>query len=210
MQRYPQGLPAKVRAAHRTRTRADRATRLRALFPHRLRHRALCAVAENPLPGPRLGGQFRGLLLSRRHRGRSRPRRSAVRALHLARAARAARHRRRFRARAARGGHSIYLRQIRARARRHRRDRHLLSRPLGDPRGRQGLRLERGHHRRALFIHMGRRRRRRRPTSRAPGSIRKAAASSRSPRWRAKSPASRAICRSMSAASSSRAAGSTR
>ena len=51
---------------------------------------------------------------------------------------------------------------------------------------------------------------RRRPISRAPGSTRRAAACSRSRRWRARSPASRAISRSMSAASSSRAAGSTR
>ena len=98
--------------------------------------------------------------LPRHHRGRSRPRRPAVRALHLHRAARAARHRRRFRARAARRGHPIYLRQIRPRARRHRRHRDLLSRPLGDPRGRQGLRPVRGHHRRAVVLDLGRWRRR--------------------------------------------------
>ena len=46
--------------------------------------------------------------------------------------------------------------------------------------------------------------------SRAPGSTPTAGACSRSRRWRARSSASRAICRSMSAASSSRAAGSTR
>ena len=47
-------------------------------------------------------------------------------------------------------------------------------------------------------------------TSRAPASIREAGACSRSRRWRARSSAFRAISRSMSAASSSRAAGSTR
>ena len=65
----------------------------------------------DPLPGPRLGGQFRGLLLPRHHRGRSGALRSAVRALRLARAQRAARHRRRFRARAARGGDPVHLRR---------------------------------------------------------------------------------------------------
>ncbi len=126
----PHGIPAKVRASIEHELTLIAQLALRALFPHRARHRALRALAKNPLPGPRLGGQFRGLLLPRHHRGRSRPRRSAVRALHLAGAPRAARHRRRFRARAARGGDPVHLRQIRPRARRHRRDRDLLSRPL--------------------------------------------------------------------------------
>ena len=195
---------------HRARTRADRAARLRALFPHRLRHRALRALAEHPLPGPRLGRQFRRVLLPRHHRGRSRPRRSAVRALHLAGAARAARHRRRFRARAARGGDPIHLRQIRPRARRHRRHRDLLSRPLGHPRGRQGLRLVARTPSARCRPRSGAAAATARPISRAPGSTRTAGASSRSRRWRARSSASRAICRSTSAASSSRAAGSTR
>ena len=214
LRRRRQALPARPARQgarqHRARTRADRAARLRALFPHRLRHRALRALARNPLPGPRLGGQFRGLLLPRRHRGRSRPRRSPVRALHLARAARAARHRRRFRARAARGGHPIHLRQIRPRARRHRRHRDLLSRPLGHPRGRQGLRPLARTPSARWRPRSGAAAATARPTSRAPGSTRTAGASSRSRRWRARSSASRAISRSTSAASSSRAAGSTR
>ena len=37
----------------------------------------------HPLPGARLGGQFRGLLRARHHRGRPRPHRHAVRALRL-------------------------------------------------------------------------------------------------------------------------------
>ena len=98
------------------------------------------AQQGHPLPGPRLGGQLRGLLLPRHHRGRSRPVRSAVRALRLGRAQRAARHRRRLRARAARGGHPVHLREIRPRARRHRRDRDPLPRAQRDPRGRQGAR----------------------------------------------------------------------
>ena len=97
--------------------------RLRALFSHRPRHRALRPHARNPVPGPRLGGQFRGLLLPRHHRGRPGAIRSSLRALHLARAQRAAGHRRRFRARAARGGDPVHLRALRARARRPRRRR---------------------------------------------------------------------------------------
>ena len=91
------------------RTQADRLARLRALLPHRARHRALRALEGNSLSGPRLGGQFRGLLLPRDYRGRSGALRSPVRALHLARAQRASRHRRRLRARAARGGDPVHL-----------------------------------------------------------------------------------------------------
>ncbi len=83
---------------------------------------------RHPLPGPRLGGQLRRLLLPRHHRRRSRPARPAVRALRQRRAQRAARHRRRFRARAARGGDPVHLRQVRPRPRRHRRHRDLLPR----------------------------------------------------------------------------------
>ena len=71
----------------------------------------LRARQRHPLPGARLGGQFRRLLLPRHHRGRSRQHRSPVRALRLDRAQRAARHRRRFRARAARGGDPVHLRR---------------------------------------------------------------------------------------------------
>ena len=71
-ERYPDGVPEKVRAPARARARAHRRARLRALFPHRPRHRARGARARHPVPGARLGGQFRGLLLPRHHRGRSR------------------------------------------------------------------------------------------------------------------------------------------
>ena len=104
---------------------------------------------RHPVPGPRLGGEFRHLLLPRHHRGRSREGRSPVRALRLRRAARAARHRRRLRARAARGGDPVHLRTLRPRSRRACRHRHLLSRPQRHPRGRQGLRPVRRHDRRA-------------------------------------------------------------
>ena len=36
------------------------------------RHRQLCALQRHPVPGARLGGEFRDLLLPRHHRGRSR------------------------------------------------------------------------------------------------------------------------------------------
>ncbi len=138
--RYPHGVPPKVRHALDHELRAHRRTELRALFPHRARHRALCPRAGHPLPGPRLGRELRRLLLPRRHRGRSRALRSSVRAFRLGRAARAARHRRRFRARAARGGDPVHLSALRARPRRPRRDRDLLSRAQRHPRRRQGLR----------------------------------------------------------------------
>ena len=71
--------------------------------------------------------------------------------------------------------------------------------------------LTRGHHRRAVVLDLGRRRRRGQGRSRARRARRRTAgASGRSRRWRARSSASRAISRSTSAASSSRAAGSTR
>ena len=105
---------------------------------------ALRARAGHPVPGPRLGGQFRGLLLPRRHRGRSRRDRPAVRALHLRRSARAARHRRRFRARAARGGDPVRLPTLRPRPRRHRRHGDPLPAAQRDPRGRQGAGPHRG------------------------------------------------------------------
>ena len=41
--RYPQGIDDAIRAQPGARIRAHRAMPLRALFPHRLRHRALCA-----------------------------------------------------------------------------------------------------------------------------------------------------------------------
>ena len=95
---------------------------------------------RDSVPGPRLGGQFGGVLLPRHHRGRSVAHGNAVRALHLARAQRAAGHRRRFRASAARGGDPVHLRKVRPRARRADRDGDLLSAALGAARRRQGAR----------------------------------------------------------------------
>ena len=112
------------RTASRTRCRsrsstncADPRARVRAVFPDGVRHRALRAQPAHPVPGPRLGGQLRGLLLPGRHRSRSRARQHAVRALHQQGAQRAARHRRRFRAPAARRGDPVHLRKVRPRPR---------------------------------------------------------------------------------------------
>ena len=104
---------------------------LRALFPHRPRHRPLCAHARTSSARAAARRRTRrSATASASPRSTRAKRRPAVRALHLDGARRAARHRRRFRARAARRGDPVHLRALRPRARRHRRDRHLLSRPL--------------------------------------------------------------------------------
>ena len=71
--RYPARRARAGAHAARPRARADRQAELRALFPDRARHRRLCPRARHPLPGARLGGEFGGLLLPRRHLA-SRPR----------------------------------------------------------------------------------------------------------------------------------------
>ena len=73
--RYPDGVPPdKVATLLEHELALIARLRLRALFPHRPRHRrASPSEQRHPLPGPRLGGQLRGLLLPRHHRGRSRP-----------------------------------------------------------------------------------------------------------------------------------------
>ncbi len=120
--RFPAGMPAAVRATLEARAGADRAAEVRALLPHRGRHRALGARAGHPVPGPRQRGQLGGLLLPGRDRGGPAPRHAAVRALHQRRAQRAARHRHRLRAPAPRRGHPVHLPQVRPPPRRaHRR-----------------------------------------------------------------------------------------
>ena len=159
----------------------------------------------HPLPGPRLGGQFVGLLLPGRHRRRSlqaRPRR-AVRALHLQGARRAARHRRRLRARAARAGDAVRLRALWPPPRRHLRHRHPLPAAQRHPRRRQGAGADRGHHRRAGQHRLGQlgRRRARRPHPPGRASIRPIRRSAAPSTWPPSCSAFRATCRSTSAAS---------
>ena len=121
--------------------RVDRREGLRRLLRHRPRHRRLRPRARHPLPGPRLGGELRGLLRPRHHRGRRRLLPAALRALHLRPPRRGARHRRRLRLRPARGGHPVGLRHLRAPQRRPGRQRHHLPTADGRARRRQGPRL---------------------------------------------------------------------
>ncbi len=121
--RYPQGLPASVerQIEHELALIADLKYE-----PYFLTVADIVSFARapgHPVPGPRLGGQLRGLLLPRHHRGRSGAHERALRALHQPRAQRAARHRRRFRAPAPRRSHPVHLREVRTaprRAHRHR------------------------------------------------------------------------------------------
>ena len=124
--------------ADRARVGADRRAALRALLPHRARHRRVRALEGHPVPGPRVGRELRRLLRARHHRGRSRAHVDAVRALHQPGAERTSGHRRRLRASAARGSDAVRLREVRPRPRRARRDAHHLSPEERRARRRQG------------------------------------------------------------------------
>ena len=92
--------------------------------------------------GPRLGGQQRGLLRARNHRGRRGQDGTAVRALPFRGARRMARHRSRpAQRRPAREGHPVRLSALRRTRRRDDRERHHLSHAQRRARGRQGARL---------------------------------------------------------------------
>ena len=116
--RWPQGVPAAAARLIEHELALIEELRYEAYFLTVHDIVELRAVARHPLPGARLGGQFRGLLLPRHHRGGPGAHVAAVRALHLARAQRAARHRRGLRARAARGGDPVHLREVRPAPRR--------------------------------------------------------------------------------------------
>ena len=66
--RYPGRRAGRRGRTAAPRARADRAARLRAVFPDRAQHRPLRALEGHPLPGPRLGRQLRRLLRARHHR----------------------------------------------------------------------------------------------------------------------------------------------
>ncbi len=53
--RWPAGAPPAVRHSIEHELRLDRRTQVRAVLPHRARRRAVCAFAENTLPGAGLG-----------------------------------------------------------------------------------------------------------------------------------------------------------
>ena len=199
--------------AGRARARADRRARLRALLPHRARHRAVRARAQRSSARGAARRRTRRSATPRHHRGRSGAHVDAVRALHLARAQRAARHRRRFRAPAARGGDPVHLREVRPR-------------PRGDRRHRRSPTARRARSATSARRSGSIRRRSTASRNRSPGGITgaidpeqlrrgrlrpgepgdPAAAASSSKRWSA----SRGTSRSTSAASSSRAGRSTR
>ena len=92
----------------------------------------------NPLPGPRLGGQQRGVLLPRHHLGQSGQEQPLVRPLHFREPRRTARYRRRFRARAARGSDPVHLPALRPPSRGDLRNRGALPLAPRHPRSRQG------------------------------------------------------------------------
>ncbi|MNV30480.1 hypothetical protein D3C71_1217510 [compost metagenome] len=104
--------------ADRARTRPDPQETVRVLLPHRARYRALRAQPADPVPGPRLGRQFVGVLRAGRDRDRPQPHGTAVRALHLRRTRRAPGHRHRFRTRAPRGSTAVRIQPLRPRTRR--------------------------------------------------------------------------------------------
>ena len=109
--RAPVSVPRRGARADRARARADRRARLRALFPHRPRHRRVRALAQDILCQGR-GSAANSAVCYALGITEVDPARGcdAVRALHQPRAQRAAGHRRRFRAPAARGGDAVRLR----------------------------------------------------------------------------------------------------
>ena len=85
------------------------------LLPDRARHRGVLPRGGHPLPGPRLGGELRGLLRARDHHRRRGVARPAVRAVPVPGPRRPPGHRPRHRVRPPRGGHPVRLQPLRAR-----------------------------------------------------------------------------------------------
>ena len=108
--KYPQGVPDHIKA--RLRDELALIAKL-GYAQYFLTVHDIVAYARDEkrdsLPGPRFRGEQRGVLLPRRHRGRSGQDPAPVRPLHFRKPRRAARHRCRFRARAARGGNPVHL-----------------------------------------------------------------------------------------------------
>jgi len=77
-ERYPAGVPEKVNMLLRRELQPHRGVTLRGVFSDRVGPREICPQPGHSLPGPRLGRQFGGVLLPRRHVGRSRPHRCAL------------------------------------------------------------------------------------------------------------------------------------
>ena len=125
------------------------AAEVRAVLPHRRRHRRAGRATQGILCQGR-GSAANSLVCYclQRHRGRPAPRDAAVRPLHQRRAQRAARHRHRLRAPAPRRGHPVHLRQVRPPPRRAHRRRHQLPAALGAARRRPRARHRPAAHRR--------------------------------------------------------------
>ena len=108
------------------------------LLPDRARHRGLLPRVGDPLPGPRVGGELRGLLRARDHergRGVARP---AVRAVPVPGPRRLPRHRPRHRVGPPGGGHPVRLQPLRARPGGAGGERDQLPAPVGRARRRAG------------------------------------------------------------------------
>ena len=82
-ERYPNGVPEKVKTIIRHELDTVARPEICALFPDCPRHRQICPVPGYPLPGARLGCQFRHLLLSEDHRCRTGGHRHAFRTFHF-------------------------------------------------------------------------------------------------------------------------------
>ncbi len=105
------------RHADHARAGTHRGDAICTVFPDGVQHRQFRQVTRDIVPGPRQCCELCRVLRARHHRDRSGAEQSAVRAVPQQRASRAAGHRRGFRARAARGGDTVDLRDIRARPR---------------------------------------------------------------------------------------------
>jgi hypothetical protein len=158
--------------------------------------------------GARLGGQLGSLLQPWHYGSRSGTLEPPFRALHLPRARRATRYRRRFRTCATRGSHPVSLCQVRARARRTGRGGGDLPYPRRParrwPRPRLWQQPDRRPHRFAGLV--GQTRATARSPARRRSRSRRHRASPNGSSWPKRCMVFPAICRNMSAASSSRAA----
>ena len=93
--------------------RRDRAAGVRRLLPDRAQHRRVLRGQRHLVPGPRVGGEFGGLLRDRHHQRRPGLAPPAVRAVPVRRPGRAAGHRPGHRAPPPRGGHPVRLPHLR-------------------------------------------------------------------------------------------------
>ena len=93
--------------------RRDRAAGVRRLLPDRAQHRRVLRGQRHLVPGPRIGGEFGGLLRARHHQRRPGLAPPAVRAVPVRRPGRAAGHRPGHRAPPPRGGHPVRLPPVR-------------------------------------------------------------------------------------------------